>query len=140
MWYTGALQMNMTLNDLDFDIKNKLVEQRKELCSKWKKNDSYNICFTNEEGTRYFRATRVVSSWNDDKGNYMPFGGGSCWKIRYGKIKWATEKDPLGGTVYSWVQSRETFSKSVNGTVIPNEVKTKKEVLEIAKQIGTLKI
>ena len=128
----------MKLDDLDIKIKNELLEQRKELCSKWKQNSAYDICFTNTDGTRYFKAKRVVLSWNDDKGHYMPFGGGTYWQIRYGKIKWATEKNPIGGTVYVWVQSRETFSNSANGTVIPNEVKTKKEVLEIAKQIGTL--
>lgn len=128
----------MKLDDLDIKIKNELLEQRKELCSKWKQNSAYDICFTNTDGTRYFKAKRVVLSWNDDKGHYMPFGGGTYWKIRYGKIKWATGKNPIGGTVYVWVQSRETFSKSANGTVIPNEVKAKKEVLEIAKQIGTL--
>lgn len=128
----------MKLDDLDIKIKNELLEQRKELCSKWKQNSAYDICFTNTDGTRYFKAKRVVLSWNDDKGHYMPFGGGTYWQIRYGKIKWATGKNPIGGTVYVWVQSRETFLKSANGTVIPNEVKTKKEVLEIAKQIGTL--
>ena len=132
------IQSNMKLDDLDIEIKNELLEQRKELCSKWKQNSAYDICFTNTDGTRYFKAKRVVLSWNDDKGHYMPFGGGTYWQIRYGKIKWATEKNPIGGTVYVWVQSRETFSKSANGTVIPNEVKTKNEVLEIAKQIGTL--
>lgn len=133
-----TIKSNMKLDDLDIKIKNELLEQRKELCSKWKQNSAYDICFTNTDGTRYFKAKRVVLSWNDDKGHYMPFGGGTYWQIRYGKIKWATEKNPIGGTVYVWVQSRETFSKSANGTVIPNEVKTKKEVLEIAKQIGTL--
>lgn len=102
----------MKLDDLDIKIKNKLLEQRKELCSKWKQNSAYDICFTNTDGTRYFKAKRVVLSWNDDKGHYMPFGGGTYWQIRYGKIKWATGKNPIGGTVYVWVQSRETFSKS----------------------------
>ena len=128
----------MKLDDLDGKIKNELLEQRKELCLKWKQNSAYDICFTNTDGTRYFKAMRVVLSWNDDKGHYMPFGGGTYWKIRYGKIKWATVKNPIGGKDYVWVQSRETFSKSANGTVIPIKLKTKKEVLEIAKQIGTL--
>lgn len=128
----------MTLNDLNIEVKNQLIEERKQLCNKWKENSAYRICFTNPEGTRYFLAIRKVLPWNDDKGHYMSFGGGSYWQIRYGKIKWATEKDPIGGKVYLWVKSRETFSKSANGTNIPNEVKTKKEVLEIAKNIGIL--
>lgn len=85
----------MKLDDLDIEIKNELLEQRKELCSKWKQNSAYDICFTNTDGTRYFKAKRVVLSWNDDKGHYMPFGGGTYWQIRYGKIKWTTEKIKL---------------------------------------------
>lgn len=134
----NKIKKTMKLDDLDSKIKNELLEQRKELCSKWKQNSAYDICFTNTDGTRYFKAMRVVLSWNDDKGHYMPFGGGTYWKIIYGKIKWATVKNPIGGKDYVWVQSRETFSKSANGTVIPIKLKTKKEVLEIAKQIGTL--
>ena len=134
----NKIKKTMKLDDLGSKIKNELLEQRKELCSKWKQNSAYDICFTNTDGTRYFKAMRVVLSWNDDKGHYMPFGGGTYWKIRYGKIKWATVKNPVGGKDYVWVQSRETFSKSANGTVIPIKLKTKKEVLEIAKQIGTL--
>lgn len=128
----------MTLNDLDIETRNRLVKMRNELSKTWKENSAYRICFTNPEGTRYFSAIRKVISWNDDKGHYMPFGGGSYWQIKYGKIKWTTEKDPIGGKVYLWVKSRETFSKSANSTIIPKEVKTKKEVLEIAKKIGSL--
>ena len=32
------------LDDLDIEIKNELLEQRKELCSKWKQNSAYDIC------------------------------------------------------------------------------------------------
>lgn len=39
----------MKLDDLDIKIKNELLEQRKELCSKWKQNSAYDICFTNTE-------------------------------------------------------------------------------------------
>lgn len=76
----------MMLDDLDIDIKNSLLESRKNLCSEWKENTAYRVCFTNPEGTRYFRAVRCCVSWGDDKGNYMPFGGGTYWKITYGKI------------------------------------------------------
>lgn len=37
-----------------------------------------------------------------------------------------------------WHESSQRFTKSANGTEIPNRVATKKEVLQIAKQIGTL--
>lgn len=56
------IQSNMKLDDLDIEIKNELLEQRKELCSKWKQNSAYDICFTNTDGTRYFKANRNVSN------------------------------------------------------------------------------
>lgn len=41
---------------------------------------------------------------------------------------------------YDYVLCRgKTYSKSANGTIIPASVKTKKEVLSIAKAIGILK-
>lgn len=130
----------MMLDDLDIDIKNSLLESRKNLCSEWKENTAYRVCFTNPEGTRYFRAVRCCVSWSDDKGNYMPFGGGTYWEITYGKILWTTGKDVMGQKTYYWVQSNKTFGKSSNGTIIPTKVGTKKEVLEIAKNIGILVI
>lgn len=130
----------MMLDDLDIDIKNSLLESRKNLCSEWKENTAYRVCFTNPEGTRYFMAVRCCISWADDKGNSMPFGGGTYWKITYGKILWKTGRDVMGQKTYYWVKSNKTFGKSSNGTIIPTKVGTKKEVLEIAKNIGNLVI
>ena len=98
------------------------------------KNDAYYVCFTNEEGTRYFQAIRVSLS-----GQYSRFGGGSYWKVRYGKILWDCKPAPMGDLKeYFWTMSNKIFNKSSNGTIIPTRVDTKKEVLEIAKSIGTL--
>lgn len=46
----------------------------------------------------------------------------------------------MGQKTYYWVKSNKTFGKSSNGTIIPTKVGTKKEVLEIAKNIGILVI
>ena len=128
----------MLLSELDANIQQKLKVERTELHSKWKVNTPYQICFTNAEGTRYFSAVRKQSPWNDDKGHYMNFGGGSCWHITYGKILWSTTKNPVGETEYVWVKSSKIFGKSLNGTIIPSTLPTKAEVLKLAECIGGL--
>lgn len=131
----------MTLSELPQTIQDELIAKRKELHNTWKRNDSYHILFTNEEGTRYFQADRISECYTDNKGNYMPFGGGSYWKITYGKILWNRRKQPMGCEYdYYWTTSSSTFSKSKNGTIIPKTLSKKSEVLELAKRIGTLKI
>ena len=57
----------MLLSELSADIQQKLRKERAELCSRWKVNTPYQICFTDAEGTRYFTAVRKQSPWNDDK-------------------------------------------------------------------------
>ena len=95
------------------------------------------VLLYNQPGTRYFHARRHQNSWYDDKGNYMPFGGGSEWTLQYGCIGFSRKKQVMG---YDYVLCRgKTYSKSANGTIIPASVKTKKEVLSIAKAIGILK-
>lgn len=122
------------LSDLQVDIQKHLHDERLDLHETWKKNDAYYVCFTNEEGTRYFQAVRVSLA-----GQYSKFGGGSYWKVRYGKILWDCKPAPMGELKeYFWTMSNKIFNKSSNGTVIPTRVDTKKEVLEIAKSIGTL--
>lgn len=128
----------MKLSDLVPEIKERLLAERPMLHETWKENTPNRICLTNAEGTRYFIASRKHLAWNDDKGNYMPFGGGSIWLVRYGKIKFRVTNDPFGQPEYSWYCSGEVFGKSANGTVIPQQLSTKKEVLDLIKKIGTL--
>jgi hypothetical protein len=124
------------LSELPIEIQTALCEERVKLCEKWKHNDAYNVCFTNAEGTRYFRAHRKTHAHPVYD---MPFGGGSTWEITYGKILWDTRKAPLGDEVeYRWIRSGKVFGKAANGTEIPKRVSTKKEVMEIAKSIGIL--
>ena len=64
-------------------------------------------------------------------------GGGSEWTLQYGCIGFSRKKQVMG---YDYELCRgKTYSKSANGTIIPASVKTKKEVLSIAKAIGILK-
>lgn len=110
--------------------------ERLTLCDSWKINNSYEVCFVNKEGTRYFSAIRKCISWNDDKGNYMPFGGGSVWYVSYGKIQWDRMKQIMGKDFdYYWCKGSK-FTKSQNGTIIPKTVNTKKEVMDLVKMIG----
>lgn len=83
--------------------------------------------------TRHFYARRVVKSWNDGKGNYMPFGGGSYWKVTYCNLCFARRLDPFGGIYYEIVDGKQFASK---GNVIVENKGTKKEVLELARQLG----
>lgn len=130
----------MTLSDLPQEVQQELINERVELCSKWHRNTPYEVCFTNKEGTRYFEARRKQSAYSDDRGNYMPFGGGSQWYIYYGKILWDRRKNPVGEWDYYWVKTGQTFGKSSNGTMIPKSLGKKSEVIELAKNIGILVI
>lgn len=126
----------MNLSDLPQEIQDQLLKEREELWTTMKKNDAWNIVLVNKSGTRYFRAWR--------QNDFERWSGGSIhgwWNIRYGKVLWDRRKWPLGGGFdYFWVLSGKMFGKSKNGTEIPREVHTKKEVLEIAKKIGIFEI
>ena len=127
-----------TLSELPVEIQDKLKAERVSLYKTWKRNDAYHICFTNLEGTRYFLATRKsVPSYVSDR----PFGGGSYWVVRYGKILWSSKPSPVGTILYEYFWKKgQCFGKAQNGTIIPNHVATKKEVLEIAKAVGIFEI
>lgn len=124
----------MKFSELPAEVQAQLNKQREELKRK-RINDPYNILLYNEEGTRYFYARRICESWNNDKGAYMPFGGGSHWNIWYGKVQFERFRNPVGEIDYRLCDGK-TYGKSVNGTVIPVSVDTKKEVISIIKAIG----
>ena len=130
----------MTLAELPQKIQDELNAERKQLYITMAKNDPYNITLVNEAGTRYFTARRKCESWNDDKGNYMPFGGGSHWSIAYGEVRWDRRRNPVGEYDYFWVLSNKRYGRSKNGTEIPGRVATKKEAIAIAQAIGIFNI
>ena len=133
----------MKLNELPQEIQDKLTADR----NRWKchiLNKAYGVSAYNENGTRYFEATRRCIGWQDNKtGNSMPFGGGTYWEVLYGEIRWThrTRRDPLGNIYheYQWVRSN-TFSKTTNTDTgelieIPRTLKTKKEVMDLLKKL-----
>lgn len=115
------------------DTQQRLNDERSKLSNRTI-NNAYEVLLYNKSGTRFFSARRHQSSWQDDKGNYMSFGGGSEWTIRYGCIGFVRRKQVMG---YDYeLDYGRVYSKSANGTVIPSSVKTKKEVYDVAKAIG----
>lgn len=126
----------MKLSELPQQVQDQLLAERVKLHETRKANDAWHIAFVNEDGTRYFEAYR--------KNDFTRFSGGCCcgwWNIRYGKVLWDRRKQLLGDDYdYFWVFSGKMFSKSQNGTEIPRSVRTKKEVLAIAKAIGIFNI
>ena len=124
----------MKFLELPIELQNDLKNQQAAIAKK-RINNSYEVLLYNESGTRYFWARRYQESWHDNKGHYMHFGGGSSWSIRYGKMQFRRHKNPMGTDEVELVKGG-FFDMSQNGTRIPKEVKTKAEVLAIAKQIG----
>ena len=123
----------MKFSELPIDTQQRLNDERSKLSNR-SINNANEVLLYNQSGSRFFSARRHQSSWQDDKGNYMPFGGGSEWTVRYGCVGFARKKQVLG---YDYeLAEGKLYSKSSNGTVIPSSVKTKKEVLSIAKSIG----
>lgn len=123
----------MKFSELPIDTQQRLNDERSILSNRLI-NNANEVLLYNQSGSRFFSARRHQSSWQDDKGNYMPFGGGSEWTVRYGCVGFARKKQVIGYD-YELVEGK-LYSKSSNGTVIPTSVKTKKEVLSIAKSIG----
>ncbi len=128
----------MKFSELPTEVQQQLTNERAELAAR-KINTAYRVEVYNAEGTRYFEAFRCCNSWSDDKGNYMPFGGGTYWTIRYGAVQFHIGKDPFGGKAYSLCNGK-TYGKSLNGTEIPAHLDTKKEVLALIKKIGIFEL
>lgn len=123
----------MKFSDLPIEIQQRLNCERLDLRNR-SINSAYEVLLYNQPGTRYFHARRHQNSWYDDKGNYMPFGGGSEWTLQYGCIGFSRKKQVMG---YDYELCRgKTYSKSANGTIIPASAKRKKDVLNIVKAIG----
>lgn len=133
----------MKLQELPQEIQDKLVADR----NGWKghiTSGAYGVAAYNQNGTRFFEATRNCVGWQDTKtGNSMPFGGGTYWVIRYGEVRWrrSVRRDPLGNryTEYEWVNSN-TYCRTTNNITgeiveIPHTVGTKKEVMAILKKL-----
>ena len=123
----------MRFSELPQQVQDSLTSEQSLLHLK-QVNTAYEVLVYNKTGTRFFNARRIQSSWQGN-GAYMPFGGGSEWTIRYGEMGFRTCRNPFGG-IDAELRMGKTFGKSKNGTVIPNSVATKQEVLALIAQIG----
>ena len=85
----------MKFCDLPIDTRQRLNCERLNLHNR-SINSAYEVLLYNQLGTRYFHARRHQNSWYDDKGNYMPFGGGSEWTLQYGCIGFSRKKQVMG--------------------------------------------
>lgn len=123
----------MTIQELPQEWQDRLARERSGLIGKVV-NTPYKILVYNYNAKRYFEAYRhsVATSW-------AGFGGGSYWKIRYGAVQFERGKDPFGGVEYHLCHGK-TYGKSANGTIIPKMLDTKKEVIELIKNIGIFNI
>lgn len=124
----------MKFGELPQAVQNKLKADHEQLPNH-RVNTAYTIELYNAAGTRYFIAQRRCRCWNDTKGNYMPFGGGSYWTVSYGKVQVRAYKSCMGTQEYELFNGKR-FNKSVNGIVIPAELDTKKQVIELIKKLG----
>lgn len=128
----------MKFSELPQEWQNKLAEDRIALALK-RINTPYEIEVYNAQGTRYFVARRVCIDWTNDRGGYMPFGGGSYWTISYGAVQFRSRRNPCGEVEYELCKGK-TYGASANGTKIPNNLHTKREVLDLLKSIGIFDI
>lgn len=124
----------MKFSELPIDVQNALSEDKQKLHEK-RVNDAYNIRLYSKDGSRYIFAKREQSAFSNDKGVYMPFGGGSVWRIQYGAVQFRSYRNPLNGIEYELCNGK-TFGQSKNGTVIPKTLSSKKEVCDLIKAIG----
>lgn len=123
----------MKVGELPQAVQNKLAAAHEQLPNH-RVNTAYTIELYNATGTRYFIAQRRCRCWNDSNGNYMPFGGGTYWTVSYGKVQVRAYKSCMGTTEYELFNGKR-FTQSANGTVIPDEVATKKQVIELIKKL-----
>ena len=133
----------MKFCDLPIDTRQRLNCERLNLHNR-SINSAYEVLLYNQLGTRYFHARRHQNSWYDDKGNYMPFGGGSEWTLQYGCIGFSRKKQVMG---YDYVLCRgKTYSKSANWDNYSSCCKNKEGSFEYSKSdwnienIGLIKV
>lgn len=125
----------MTFKELPSETKKRLLEEQAQLHKK-NVNTPYCVRIYNFLGTRYFYARRVCEAWSDDKGNSMPFGGGTHWVIAYGAVAFARYRNPVGEIDYELVDGRMFSNRG--DVCIPKRLATKKEVMALIKAIGVI--
>ena len=123
----------MIFKDLPSETKQRLLREQTQLHKKNVKTP-YHVHIYNFLGTRYFYARRVCEAWADDKGNSMPFGGGTHWVIAYGAVGFSRYRNPVGEIDYKLIDGQKFSSRG--DVCIPKRLATKKEVMALIKSIG----
>ena len=120
----------MKFSELPIETQKQLLKERDELSNK-SVNTPYRIHVYSFDGKRYLTAVRRQRSWSDNRGNYMPFGGGSYWDVTYGEVNFRRFRNPVGEWDY----------ELVDGNVIRKFIQdTKKEVISAIKSFGIFNI
>lgn len=118
----------MKFIELPKEKQEELLAAQKELHKKHS-NTAYRVALYNESGTRYICAHRVSLA-----SQYMAFGGGSYWKISYGRVSFRRYKDPVGMTDYE-LANGQCYDK-IGDYTIPKTVGTKKELMNVINEIN----
>ena len=127
----------MTFSELPADVRERLTKDVKKLAGTGR-STAYTVDCYDATGKRHFIARRCTRAWADDKGNSMPFGGGSYWVISYRPICWHTYRNPLGYLDYEITDGKRyanVQAEAGNVYTIPQCVETKAEVIAVLRRI-----
>ena len=107
-------------------------------------NTPFNITLYGNGGRLVFIARRCQHAWEDHRtGNRLNFGGGSYWTISCRAIQWKPTKDLIGsGFTLELTNGKRYgyYGEGANLKPIPAELKTKAEVITLAREIGKFNI
>lgn len=113
----------MKFSELPIDVQERLNENSSTCQTEHQYRISY-LLIQYGRNTLFF-STTGLKPWNDDKGHYMPFGGGTSWVIRYGCVQFKLVRNPMGQIDYELCNGK-VYGKSANGTIIPNSLPNKR--------------
>jgi hypothetical protein len=128
-------------SELPLEYQEELSRMRAELKDE---NTPFQITLYGSGGRLVFIARRCQHAWEDHgNGNRLPFGGGSYWTISCRPVKWRAVKDLMGpgfslelcnGKPYGY------YGEGADLKRIPVKLKTKAEVISLAREIGKFNI
>lgn len=132
----------MKFNELPINEQERLRAERLNMHNH-PTNTPFLIEVYSEDGMRKFSAERYQYAYKDNKGGYLPFGGGSQWKISYSGWAWGfdIQRDDFNKCVKVPINiwpRRFSYKTFEDGTrvEVPRVVKTKKEVIALIKELG----
>lgn len=128
-----------TASQLPQEYQDQLAKMRSELKDE---NTPFAITLHSKNGRVAFYARRCQHAWENHRtGNRLNFGGGSYWTIVCCPIQWRPRKDLMGGGFSLELCDGPRYGKyGKDDKAIPRQLATKKEVLELAREIGLFNI